>query len=163
VTAYNHSAIYAKILIGEIDLNMEKVIPSRRIKWDRATDEARLNYKNLLAKKLNLLSVPSCAACVNVHCSEHTECIEDYTMEVLKAVEDVSKDTLPVSVSGGTHSSKKRTPGWCEFVQPWLEESKFWNCLWESAGKPAEGDLSNAIMQAKQQYKYAVRRLKQAG
>ena len=77
--------------------------------------------------------------------------------KVLQAIEDVSKDTLPVSVSGGTHSSKKRTPGWCEFVQPWLEESKFWNCLWESAGKPAEGDLSNAMRQAKQQYKYAVR------
>ena len=58
---------------------MEKVNPSRSIKWDRATDEAKLNYKSLLAEKVNLLSVPSCAACDNVHCSKHSESIEVYT------------------------------------------------------------------------------------
>ena len=50
-----------------------------------------------------------------------------------------------------------------EFVKPYLEESKFWNNLWESAGKPSIGDLSSAKKQSKQQYKYAVRRLKRAG
>ena len=39
----------------------------------------------------------------------------------------------------------------------------FWYSLWESAVKPHAGALFEAMKQSKNQYKYAVRRLKRAG
>ena len=160
----NHSAIFVKISVGEVDLNMEKVTMPKRVKWDRATEDAKLNYKNQLGEMLSSLPIPDCSACELVHCKVHAEGIENHTMVVLEAIETVAKNTLPMSSNGGRPTSgQKRTPGWTEFVQPYLEESKFWNSLWVSAGKLAAGDLSTAMRQAKQQYKYAVRRLKRAG
>jgi hypothetical protein len=39
----------------------------------------------------------------------------------------------------------------------------FWHSLWDSAGKPHAGALFEAMRHLKNQYKYAVRRLKRAG
>ena len=160
----NHSAIFVKILVNEIDIEVEKVTSPTRVRWDNATEEAKLAYKHQLSERLRFLPIPDCALCDQVHCSVHNENIETYTIEVLEAIETATENTLPKSVLAGTKvSGKKRTPGWSEFVKPYLEESKFWNSLWESAGKPSGGDLFNAKKQSKQQYKYAVRRLKRAG
>ena len=56
-----------------------------------------------------------------------------------------------------------RVPGWNEHVQPHYEESKFWHSIWESAGKPAEGQLLHLMRQSKNQYEYALRRVQRAG
>ena len=83
--------------------------------------------------------------------------IEQYTMDILEAVESVSRNTLPVR--GGSLNSRqiKCTAGWTEYVQPYQEESKFWHSLWMSAGKPNVGALYECMKQARHQYKYAVR------
>ena len=159
----NHSAIFAKLLVGEVDLNMEKIKAPKRVDWTKATEDAKLTYKTKLAEKLNCLTTPDCVLCTNVHCTEHVENLEDYTMDVLESIESIAKDTLPIRGGGGAGAaSRKTTPGWSEFVKPYLEESRFWHNLWVSASKPAFGALCEAMKQSKQQYKYAVRRLKRA-
>ena len=79
-------------------------------------------------------------------------------------MQSVAKDTLPAKGGGGGQSkNRKCTPGWSEFVQPYQDESKFWHSLWTSAGRPNYGALYQSMKQARQQYKYAVRRLSRAG
>jgi hypothetical protein len=159
----NHSAIYAKLEVGEIDLNLEKIKASKRVDWAKATEEAKISYKTKLAEKLSSFTAPDCVNCRNVHCSDHVESLEKYTMDILESIENVAKDTLPIRGAGGTGAGhRKATPGWTDFVKPFLDESKFWNSLWVSAGKPVAGALFEAKRQTKQQFKYAVRRLKRA-
>ena len=157
----NHSAIFAKLNIGEMDLEMENIKPPKRISWDKSTDQAKLNSQSTLAMNLSAVATPECAHCTDVHCTVHTENIEEYTMQILEAVEDAAKDTL-ASKGGGSGGGRRSIAGWTEFVQPYAEESKFWYSMWLSAGKPPEGALVDAMKQSKNQYKYAVRRLKRA-
>ena len=60
----------------------------------------------------------------------------------------------------GRHSSP--IPGWSEHVKPYADESKFWCSLWLSQGKPTHGDLFSYMRESRNQYKYAVRKLKRA-
>ena len=118
-----------------------------------------------MTEQLEHLAVPGCVLCTDVHCinHEHAIGIEQYTLDILEAIETVSKDTIPVR--GGSCKSRyiKCTAGWSEYVKPYQDESKFWHSLWISAGKPNIGPLYESMKQARQQYKYAVRRLRRAG
>ena len=157
----NHSAIYAKLDIGQINLGIEQVKASKRVAWDKATEEAKVAYQNNLTDRLDSVNIPACVTCRDPNCKDHIESIDEYTIDVLEAIENAAKETLPIKGGGGT-SPRKSTPGWSEFVKPFLDESKFWNSLWLSAGKPVVGALFEAKKQSKQQFKYAVRRLKRA-
>ena len=84
------------------------------------------------------------------------------TVDILETIQNVARETLPIKGAGNS-SGRKTTPGWSEHVLPYQEESKFWHSLWDSAGRPNTGDLYQAMKQAKQQYKYAIRRLRRAG
>ena len=79
----------------------------------------------------------------------------------MESVEEAAKDTLAFK-GAGSGGGKKPVAGWSEFVKPYADESKFWHSLWTSAGKPIAGDLVQAMKQSKNQYKYAIRRLKNA-
>ena len=48
-------------------------------------------------------------------------------------------------------------------MKPYQTESLFWHGLWSAANTPTAGPLFEAMRQSKNQYKYAVRRLKNAG
>ena len=82
-------------------------------------------------------------------------------MEVLESIETAARATLP---STGGSKIGKRVPiaGWTEFVKPYKVESQFWFSTWISAGKPEYGDIYNNMRHSKNQYKFAVRRLKRA-
>ena len=159
----NHSAIFAKLDVGQIDLNLEQTKSPKRVVWDKATEAAKSAYQAELAEKLDSIAIPACVNCRDVHCTAHVESLEDYTMEILESIENVARETLPIRGGGVTsNDGRKSTPVWSEFVKPHLDESKFWNSLWLSAGKPVGGALFEAKKQSKQQFKYAVRRLKRA-
>ena len=159
----NHSAIYAKVRIGDVDLSVEKIPASKHVDWSSATEEAKLAYRARLSELLDSVWIPECSLCTNLKCSVHDQDIEHYTLDILANIQAAAKETLP-SKGGGNHcKQKKSTPGWSEFVQPYLEESKFWHSLWVSGRKPRVGALCEAMKQSKQQYKYALRRLKREG
>ena len=84
-------------------------------------------------------------------------------MDILEAIEVSARDCLVVKGGGVTTNRKRVTPGWTEFVKPFQTESLFWHGLWSSGNKPAAGPLFEAMKQSKNQYKYAIRRLKNAG
>ena len=130
--------------------------------WSKASDEAKQKYINLMTSKLNSVLVPACVECSDLQCEDHTEELEDYTMDILQAIETAAQECLPSSGGGGGGVRQHVVPGWAEHVKPFCEESKFWCAVWESSGKPSEGDLFELMMKCKSQYKHAVRRLKRA-
>ena len=145
-------------------LQIDKNIKSKkRTNWEKSTSEAKERFAGSLSDKLDLLKVPACVQCRDSHCSVHTEQIEDYAMSLLEAVESAAQDCLAYSGGGkqGTGHAKV-VPGWSEYVKPYSEESKFWAATWRSASKPRAGALFQAMQHSKQQYKYAIRRLKRA-
>ena len=157
----NHSPIHVKIDVGNLSLCTEKAKSSKRANWNKASEEARDDFKAALADKLNALPVPASVNCQDVHCSTHSEDIEDYTMAVLQAIESSAQGSLPM-VGGGKQDVGQpgQVAGWNEHVKPFHIESKFWHGLWTSAGKPPAGPLFHTMREAKMQFKYAFRRLK---
>ena len=158
----NHSAIFARLNLGEFDEQLEQNKQVKRVNWEKSSEQARLEYQRKLSGLLLDIPTPDCANCRNIHCTAHTEDLENYTVNILEAVEAAAKDNLAV-VGGGGSGGRKSTPGWTQFVKPYQEESKFWHSLWISANKPHDGPLLDAMRQSKNQYKYAIRRLKRAG
>ena len=160
----NHSPIYLKLRVGELDLELESPNPESRISWDKATEDARLNYQDQLASKLDLIECSaSCMNCTSFNCISHTEDLEEYTMQVLEAIETAGKECLPSTGSSKLHRGRKSpVPGWSQHVKPYKDECMFWHSIWHSAGRPHHGDIYLNMRHSKNQYKYAVRRLQKA-
>ena len=161
----NHSVIYAKLNVGELNLDLESIKAPRRICWSKSSEQARVKFQSTLKEKLSSLPGPMFTECSDIHCTNHLADIEEYTINILEAIEESAKGEL-ASKGGGAKNkkgSKISIAGWTEFIKPYADESKFWHNIWISAGKPSEGALMDAMKQSKHQYKYAIRRLKKAG
>ena len=160
----NHSPIFCKIDIGEIDNEIEEVTHCPKPRWAEAGFEDIEKYKVDLGDKLGKIEVPGCVYCQNLECKQHDNLIEDYCKEVLESIDTDAKDNLPMSgKSGGSRRGNGDIlPGWNEHVGPYQKEAKFWYSVWESSGKPEAGNLFQIMKESKMQYKYAVRRLKRA-
>ena len=158
----NHAAIYSKVMVGSLDLRLEIAPPQERTCWYKASEEAKLNFKLNLAEKLNQIQEPLCFNCSNVHCQcqDHIDSLEDYTLDILEAMETAGTETLPVSKLGGLNVKNQKIHGWNEHVRPYANECRFWHEVWVSAGKPIGGDIFLNMKHSKRQFKFAVRRLK---
>ena len=84
---------------------------------------------SVFAIKLNTIPIPECCNCQDLHCRIHSNSLEDYTVEVLQAVESSARECLPSS-GGGAGMSRLTRPGWTEYVKPYCDESKFWYSVW---------------------------------
>ena len=83
----NHSAIYLKIRLGDIELSMDEPRKERMVSWQRASDDDKDNFKYVMQEKFQNLNLPACASCQDLACTIHTDEMEEYTMTVLEAVE----------------------------------------------------------------------------
>ena len=69
-------------------------------------------------------------------------------------------------MSGGNKPSKpecpieQAIPGWKEVVEPYKKDAVFWHGVWQSADRPRQGELKNLMTRTRNQYHYAVRRVK---
>ena len=154
----NHSAIFAKVNVDDLDLTLEVPRLPPRVSWDRANTDAQDKYRASLAKQLNEIILPDSANCRDLHCTKHSDFLEEYTMSVMQAVESASKTCLPLS--GQSRRQGGAVAGWNDHVRPYAEESKFWESIWISLGRPNQGETFAMMKDSKRQYKYAVRRLK---
>ena len=142
-------------------MSTERIKVEQKVCWDKASEGAQANYRYTPEQTLNHIDLPySCINCVDLHCKEHQEDMEIYTMSVLEAIEQAGKLCLP-STGGSSSSGKKDIlPGWNEYAKSYAEESKFWHSLWLSQGRPTWGSVFENMRLSRRQYKYAVRRLK---
>ena len=51
-------------------------------------------------------------------------------------------------------------PGWKDIVQPYRDDAKFWSSVWQSAGRPSNGVLKDLMSRTRNQFQYAIRRVK---
>ena len=157
----NHSAIYLKLSTGLLSLHLEQLPSENKTCWSKASDEAKNNFKCMLRRKLNDIAHYQCTSCQDISCQDncHIQGIENYTLDVLEAMEWAGHECLPITTTGKSPKQYKIS-GWNEHIRPFAEESKFWYQVWLSAGKPLEGDIYLNMKISKKQFKYAVRRLK---
>ena len=156
----NHEPIYIKIKVEQINLKLDKEERVTRSNWSNATSDSKEAFKSCLAQKLTSLPKYICTACHDIMCNDplHLRGIEDYTLDVLKSMEEAGNECLPSTTS--TSRRRHGIPGWSQHVKPYADESKFWYALWLSAGKPLNGELFLNMKLSNKQYKFAVRRLK---
>ena len=74
---------------------MESIKSEKRVNWAKASDVAIKNYKFKLSGKFNTLAQPDCLDCLHLNCNDHKPSIEDYTLDVLHAIESKAKECLP--------------------------------------------------------------------
>ena len=156
----NHLAIFLKVNIGELDLGVEVPLKSKKLCWDKATEDAKASYVSTLKKSLIELSAPNCLSCVNFQCQNHTREIEEYSINIFEALDNACKQCLPYVCNKGGQPADGTIPGWSEYIKPFADENKFWSSVWRSQGKPRTGPTYELMKKSKNQYSYAVRRLK---
>ena len=54
----NHSPIYSKLKLNNIDDSTEPMKSTRKVCWSKASEEAKENYKQIAATKLEDIIVP---------------------------------------------------------------------------------------------------------
>ena len=157
----NHSAIYLKLDSGHLNLQLEQPQPVKKTCWINATEEAKELFKYTLASKIKDLPRYECISCHDLTCQKviHHSGIENYTLDLLDAMESSGHECLPIIETSGD-SKNSRILGWSQHVKPYADDSKFWYQLWLSAGKPLQGELFINMKISRRQFKYAVRRLK---
>ena len=101
----NHSPIHVTFEVGKIDLRIHNYVPRTKVLWEAASGEAKHTFKRTFEEKLDAISIP--CECTDIHCKseEHKEQLEEYTISVLKAMEDAGIECLPSSSSA---KKKKR-------------------------------------------------------
>ena len=95
------------------------------------------------------------------HCSNpaHTEDQDSLVLDILCSTIESSYCNIPLS--GGSKTSKSRSvPGWTDEVEPFKKDAKFWHSVWDSAGKPNTGHLYWIMTRTRNQFHYAVKRVR---
>ena len=159
-----HEILYLKI--KPANLIIDKSHPpdssepySKKPKWEKATTEQKEAFLSAFHEKLSAIQIPLNAICCrDLHCSDnsHKYNLDRYAIRVLEALETSVKDHIPHS---GTFS--KHLPGWNQFIKPLREDMNFWHSVWVSAGRPINTVLHKVYKNVRNQYRYAVRKIKQ--
>ena len=167
-----HSPILLKLQAGKIPAKQKESswLP-RKPAWYKASLVDIDNYKMDMQARLQSVRAPISLQCSDPHCSDpaHSKERDDHVLDLLCHVVESSHTMLPlaggrraVPRSTTSKSSGGNIPGWTENVEPYRQEALFWHSVWISARRPgpAEGDLHTMMSRSRNQYHYAVRRLK---
>ena len=167
--ASRHSPIMLKLKVANIPrsapVNMDK---PRRPAWHKAGEEDINNYTQLLHDKLGRLDTPACLNCQDVHCQHenHSEVRDGHMLDILTAIIESSHSAIPMSGKPPVVNPDKNCPvnkaipGWEENIKPQRDSSLFWHAVWISAARPNNGVLHDIMKKTRNQYHYAVRKVK---
>ena len=161
----NHSPIILKIRLPEaVQTEKPKKVIKRKPDWNKASEEDKEEYHDVLAEKLQQLPVPESLSCTDCLCKNHDHSRERdlFVIDNLTRVIESTFDCLPVKtiVMNGNKKQATTLPGWKEHVQPYKDDSLFWHSVWLSAGRPTSGGLFTVMKWTRNKYHTAVRRHK---
>ena len=164
----DHEPVYAVIEVkNEAASNHE--IPKVEVKpkpsWKDATSDQKLEFNDVLFRKLFNMNIPSeVVECTNIHCenNEHKDKIDSYIGELLQFVNDSGIETLPVPQPSKKKEDQrtKCTAGLKEYVEPFQDKARFWFSVWTSAGKPQNTELHRIMKASRNKFHYQVRQCK---
>ena len=131
--------------------------------WNKATDYNINSYVGNLHNMLSDIDIPVDAInCNNVHCScvGHIMDMDSYAACVMDSISSAVEQNIPYYTNSQSNH-KPQIPGWNDFVKPYREDSIFWHSIWVSAGRPQNTNLHQVMKSTRNQYHYAIRRVKQ--
>ena len=160
-----HSPILLQLNAGKIPTKqMESSWLPRKPAWYKASLVDIDNYKMDMQVRLQSLATPISIECSDPLCSDpaHSSERDEHVLDMLCHIVESSHTMLPLAGgrSSTPTSSSGNIPGWTENVEPYRQEALFWHSVWVSARRPAIGELHTMMTRSRNQYHYAVRRLK---
>ena len=162
-----HSPIMLKLNLGSLPVQSKTSTKStRRPAWYKAEQSHMDEFTRSVDDKLSSLQVPETLRCSDPHCQDrhHTQERDNFVLDVMCSVIETSHQCIPMS--GGRKTSKpecpveRAIPGWKDMVEPYKVDAAFWHGVWQSADRPSRGVLKDIMTRTRNQYHYAVRRLK---
>ena len=157
----NHQPVILNIStsIGKVNVKNHKRNMSDRIAWHKvhASPDLTLQYKTSLNNLLSQVTLPDVSTCKDLRCSSvsHKHQLNEWCIVIVRSCMEAAKDLPSLS-----HRQEKCTPGWTEHVKSFQDDNRWWHRLWVQAGRPKDGAVYNYMKQARNQYMYAVRRVK---
>ena len=118
--------------------NQQKLNVISKPSWTKSTELEKEMFKASVNCRLREMDLGNQEVfkCLDIHCNneEHKEMLDDLTINFLENIMQSADEALPKPKF--RKSTKKKIPGWTEFVQPAKENAQFWNSIWLSCGKP---------------------------
>ena len=126
--------------------------------WNKASVNQLENYKASLRQNMKSLLISEGLLCNDVKCNleAHKKHIDTYCENLLSAIDDATTHNIPPV----SRPKEKKCPGWLAMVKPFQDDAKFYHAIWISYGKPKDCPLHDTMKRSRNNYHYAVRRLK---
>jgi len=158
----NHQPVYINLSIKDLpEPTTQNNRPNDpRPMWHRAEDHHLHKYVSELCNNLNTITIDDeILNCQDVHCNDphHRELSDNYCMDVLDSISRAVGNNIPISAPS---KRKNVIPGWNEDVKKSQDDARFWHAVWRSAGKPMNTELHRLMKYTRNQFHYAVRRVK---
>ena len=116
--------------------------------------------------RLEAIPVPGCLECSDPKCNDETHSVvrDSFVLDTLSAVIESSHATIPMvgGRPGSVRPDSGNMPGWREEVEPARKDSVFWHAVWQSAGRPTDGELYNIMKRTRSRYHTAIRKVRRA-
>ena len=159
----NHNPILMKFHCNKQSSILDDVTSEAHVSkpaWNKATTVQIQSFRADLAQSLESIATSAAAFnCMNVKCSnpDHISAIDHYTSTITSVIDDAVTRNIPAS--NGQHKDGE-IAGWTQYVKPYQDEAKFWHSVWTSYGRPENNPIHDIMKTSKNQFHYAVRRVK---
>ena len=88
-------------------------------------------------------------------CSKHNSCIQSYYDQIVNALIEASRETIPVNQSKS--SNRPCIAGWNDHVSITKKKTLFWHQLWKSNNCPKQGFIADIRRKTRARYHQAIR------
>ena len=131
-----HSPIYLNLDIPISyyqSRNTDHAIP--RLRWDYASQSDISHYQSTVTNLLHYVQLDQeTVYCNHMLCSKHNCCIQSYYDQIVNALIEASRETIPVNQSKS--SNRPCIAGWNDHVSITKEKALFWHQLCKSTNCP---------------------------
>ena len=160
----NHDPIFLSIKIDSVPIvstteNSDANVHIPKPVWRKASEVHINNYRNDLKSKLGNHVLTEGILCNDPSCSDsnHHKDVDAFCNLIINSIDSAVHSNIPLSKPTPNNSAK---PGWSVLVKPFQDDAKFWHAIWISMGKPLNCQIYNVMKHTRNQYHYAVRRVK---
>lgn len=131
-------------------------------KWQEASGNDLLNYKNTIDNLLNTISIPwDAIKCECLHCpsqSDHCHDIQIFHDSLMECCIKAGEICIPFTSANSPRQHK--LAGWNDYVKPYKDASMFWHNIWRDCGSPRNAVIADVMRRARAKYHKAIRYVK---
>ena len=160
----NHAPIFLSVKIDSIPTvstpeNSDSNVHFPKPVWHKASDLNIHDYRSDLKCKLGNVVLSDGMLCNDPSCSDsnHYKDLDAFCNGIISSIDSAVHTNIPLSKPNASNPIK---PGWSVLVKPFQDAAKFWHAIWISMGKPLNCQIYNVMKHTRNQYHYAVRRVK---